>query len=799
MSDIPDSETGPEEERPWYFPQDNGGETSEHANAGNGLSSGEDNAVDAHHDITVGQEVMSDDMRRLLMAESHDTLGSAEEAEREIADAEIDASAGGMEEEEAEIADVMGEIEGERLEAERIAMEERVAREERETREGEARETREGEAREARGREEREREEEVAEERRRRDRERERIGRERRVSEGRIKSAINGYRRFRERDGIRQIDDAARGTAVAVPGAWFGNYMFNTAAAQSAYIATGSLSTTAFASPCWPAFLLGGRYAYAKYVNAPGVTREFVDAVHRCGGDLEKEQNNLASYLRMQDRKLINTDDEQLLLTGFHNAEASLPAETPYLDTNESYAKHCFAKLVELCERAADAHADGRVVPGLSEDETKALSKHHLSEDSLTVDERRERTEHLLQSSVAYGRLLANYHREKREAQVTGGTLGTAGVLSAVTLNLTPLIVGGLFYGGRKVYRWANGAGQHLEIGKDGELQGRNNSPILSPETTKVKGGSLYRPDYIDRYKEEGQLSDDEKRWLEKIQFPDSVLKRNYRTAKSLAHDVASHVQTILGHDVGFAMSVDEGERDLKKEAWKDEADRLKKYEDESDRLKGEIEAHKSDMLRHRSKTGGSGGGERAEERRVEARGMVEYLQSQIENKQKRVDRLDGVEAVEATAEADRIEGKKGLIVEQKDKVERARKKYEKVRKPKEPTKEMTAEAVGKNDEIAKAFAVKANQVFKAEYAEKAGAMGRFGHWTGEIAAAPAKAVGKYVGGAVGTAAIYGGAAAGISVLIPGVSTVIAPTTAGLAAGVLGVAKYILSSISPKK
>jgi len=334
-----------------------------------------------------------------------------------------------------------------------------------------------------------------------------------------------------------------------------------------------------------------------------------------------------------------------------------------------------------------------------------------------------------------------------------------------------------LYLGGRFIYRRGKAADQHLEVGPQGELRGKGNTPLLAPETVQVKGGSLYRPEILSSIREEGQLNDAEKRWLPRIVLPAFILSKKFRTPDELALLAAPHVQTLLGEQKGLPPSVDVEEKELRKAAWERERTRTDALENELRQLDADIDSLESELQQADAESRGTGEGERAEDRRERALARAEALRTQIAKKQSRANRLCGND---------------GAIAQQKQKEDQAKDEYDKARKPKAPDQPMGTVAVGENIEIAKAFSVKVHQIFVSLKKEGGSVMGWFGkQGMNAVTSAPAKTLGKHAALMTATASLYGGAAATLFAYIPGLSAFVSPTVAGTVGVGLGVFHYL--------
>ena len=600
------------------------------------------------------------------------------------------------------------------------------------------------------------------------------------------------YRRWREKAPIPdEVGRIAAGTVAASAPTYslVGMEFMQNALLMESVVANSFLSSL----PGVPFATLLARRMYAKWLHEKEVQNLFTEAVRSIvesrGGEktdaamlkrlVQEAQEKIVDYADDSDVELINTDDEQLLLQAFHNAETARPATTPYLGTTERYARYCFAKLKELCERSVR-----QSIPGLHKNEMKILKKHCLSTcpDIVDAHERENREEHLYQASVAYGRMLCNYHREKREGQVTGSTFGTALTASYLTGNIAPLLVGGGLWGLRKIYRKAQTAPQHLEIAPSGRLQGKGNTEIISVEAAKSTGGSLFRPDILDHYKEESQLSDKEKRWLPLIQLPQKIVTKRHKTVESLAYACAPAVQTILGQLPPFPKDIEPEEKEDAKKRFEKEDGRLEALERESKDLKRDVSTLEDETKEAEELGKGTGGGERGDLARDQAQAKVKAIDKKIEKKNKRIVELE---------EDD------GEIAKQKLSLKEARDAYDALKKPEKPTQPMTAKAVGENMEIAHAFSVKVHQYYKIQQERKSG-IGKFMHAidADELPKIAVKETSKFAG-AMGLGSLVGtGISAAISyvpiisILNPGYQY------SAIAGGLIGTGYYLWKKIS---
>ncbi|MDD5040832.1 MAG: hypothetical protein PHX87_01635 [Candidatus Peribacteraceae bacterium] len=597
---------------------------------------------------------------------------------------------------------------------------------------------------------------------------------------------MRGVRRVSEQPVIAEVSGTAR--AVAAGGATYGglSWLASTSFFQNALLAGSSwvsyVPVLGAIPAAWP---IVRRFAARRHEK--GVQAAFEQAAQDAHGDPQEFLRALQQHMLREDKELIDTDDELLLIQGLYSSDRVRPSDVPHLHAHERYAKHCFAVLVQLCR---DAHAANSAtpkghIPGVKAKEFEMLAKYGAYLEDAA--QRAEATNKLLQVSAVYGRLLANHERNGTEGQITGAIVGTAIGASALTGPLVPALVAAGAWGTRKLYRMSAEGGQHLEISSRGELQGKGGTPILSPETYKVKGGTLFRPDLLPHFMEEGQLSDDDKKWLPRIVIPGALLTRRYRSAEDLALAAAPIVQTNLLNQPGIPKKVDEEDRNLRKEEWQRRQQKLEQMETEQKSLEGELQT--------------------VDDQITQAEAEIQSFGGANDPKSKHSKRQAEAKLAALTQRKQRLEGKfnamPGIIQQQRDAVVEAKREYDAARKP-QVTPNITMQDITNNESIVRAFCVKVNQTFKTLKEQRKGwawFRGAGGYVAG-AAAEPLKVAAKEVTGGVITTGLYGGGGyAAWTVLasqLPVVGAIISPVTAGVVAGVIGALSYVNSRIKSR-
>jgi|GEM_PF-4563056 len=263
-------------------------------------------------------------------------------------------------------------------------------------------------------------------------------------------------------------------------------------------------------------------------------------------------------------KNLLNHADEVDLIKAFDKVMPS-PADVPYLGTEGKYVEYMYHELIKF----ASLDGDHSSLAGLLQGEKAALRKYapqflRKEEIAQGLEDGMRRKIHDVCAS--YGRLVCYHHARKRGRILNGAVAGLSVTSAAALGGVLPLLTGGIFIGGRWLYHKARSEKQGLEFGPDGRVRGKGDTPMLNPETTDASGlPILHKPELLQKYKKEEDLTADEKKWLPLIKIPQARLKLRYATADQLMINCAADVaQNLIGKE-GAKEEPDEDDVEQKK------------------------------------------------------------------------------------------------------------------------------------------------------------------------------------------------------------------------------------------
>jgi hypothetical protein len=243
-------------------------------------------------------------------------------------------------------------------------------------------------------------------------------------------------RGWRSRAGIAEVDELVRTVGGGALGASAAYLLAGRAFIQNGLLANGwyPLITSVGVLPgLITVGLHGGRWLRAIR-NRRTVNNFYDNAVTfmRINNEVDEQTRGNVNQLfvanaRETDARLIDTDNEQDLLRVFDQITEGTPAEIPFLDNDAAYARYAFALFVNWCRRAyfhvslPDTHP---AIPGINPDAHQILAMNCIQNPAVQ-DPTRVRTQ-LVQLSIAYGKLIARQHHDKRRAQVRAGTMAAS-------------------------------------------------------------------------------------------------------------------------------------------------------------------------------------------------------------------------------------------------------------------------------------------------------------------------------------------------------------------------------------
>ena len=377
--------------------------------------------------------------------------------------------------------------------------------------------------------------------------------------------------------------------------------------------------------------------------------------------------------------KLLDTVAEQDVIDVFHKSGIAKLALVPFLRNEQQYAEFCFILFTELCKTAAENAA----IAGLNTQEREALAKYHLTGITDAAEKAKIRKS-LVEMCNVYGRLIAQYHRSKREAQLYGSILGASGSMAWQSGGFS-LLIGGLALGARRWWVSRENDKLHIEIDEHGELKGKkkgkHRGPIIPPELSR---GEYSLVDHSILHACEAMtkdgLSDEGKRWFDRIVIPEHLEEMDFHTAEEMAKEASPEVVSHLTTFKAFSKPASEDEIKLKFDAWRMCQDRLQKMEDKLDELPAQIQG-----IRYKA------AGAKTPKQRKAYNDQADDLQSELDQLPARITR-------------------------QQEKLIDIEKKYMEAKKGKEPEKNMTSKEIAAHEEIKRAFAVKVHLLFKKKH-----------------------------------------------------------------------------------
>jgi hypothetical protein len=309
-------------------------------------------------------------------------------------------------------------------------------------------------------------------------------------------------------------------------------------------------------------------------------------AVKGSSASLEDLKRDIADY-PVQNRSYIDTQREKDLIELMAKRARCAPAEVPYLGSEQNYTNYCFIRFKQTIDALK---AQGK----LNAPEQRLVDTFHIEVKDAETQNPEEKIavlQNLHQVAYEYGRLLAYEHRKKRQAQMTGASLASAGVLSPL-LGLAPLAVAALWEGGVRAYnRFQKPKG--LEFDSKGKLR------VTAEVAREARDdrGMLYSEDVFNREITQDDLTDDHKHWLKLIKLDSTVLNDpSIRTIEDLARSLQeASMRSLFGAKLPTPPKVPDEQLEKLRRVDQQETERLKEYESrvktlESNKKKAERE-----------------------------------------------------------------------------------------------------------------------------------------------------------------------------------------------------------------
>lgn len=383
-----------------------------------------------------------------------------------------------------------------------------------------------------------------------------------------LKKAIFGYRKLREKNEInRTIDSGVRGVGGGFVGAIGSEGAVMAAGSSiSSSIALGGSLLTNVAAPIGfpalaPAASLLGRRLYAKLMHEKAVSDVYEgelievakaayptkndDSAEEKGKKAEARAKFIADFKEAVEnvertshgRSHIDTIEEKNLIEIMAKYAHCSPAEVPYLGSVERYSKYVFAKFREACEELSK----NSKIKSLSAREQVVVDLFHIEvADKDSPEEKMKLLKQLWEVSTEYGKLIAYTHRKNRDTQLNGQILG--GVLvSAPLLGFAPAIAGAGLYAARKYYTDFRKP-KNIEFDSHGHLRVR-----IDIHDEMDDGKALLKKDVFNRKMLEADIGDNHKYWMGLMKLDEEVLHApDLTSAYQLGIRQQEHVMKLL-------------------------------------------------------------------------------------------------------------------------------------------------------------------------------------------------------------------------------------------------------------
>ncbi|MSR67943.1 hypothetical protein EXS65_03935 [Candidatus Peribacteria bacterium] len=420
------------------------------------------------------------------------------------------------------------------------------------------------------------------------------------------KTLVGGYRKRREKGAIVPAADRLGRTALGgVVGFAEAEGGFLAADAVLGHSLSGALAfggnaITNLAAPLVPAALplvtLAGRNyldnkRYKLAVNTAYVTElwDLGAAVDENKTSVKDLRHKIEHHHAVHGKSLIDTVEEKELISLMAEYAHCSPAEVPYLGSEENYTKYCFVKFNATIAALAKKKSEDRP---LKPRETEVVSSFHIEKEDKEDPEAADKIKKLRklhEVSEEYGKLLAYEHARKRQAQLTGTSLASAGVLTPL-LGPTPLVIAGLWEAGRRFYIGTKKP-KGLEFDDHGHLR------VTTAVTEHADDSrALFMGDVFRRKIAAEDLTDDHKHWMKVMKFDEHVL---HDTSIATQEEMALRLQesamkSLLGAKLppppaAKKEDVEKAERDFEEE--KQKLVELKRKLSDLERRKNEVDS----------------------------------------------------------------------------------------------------------------------------------------------------------------------------------------------------------------
>lgn len=583
------------------------------------------------------------------------------------------------------------------------------------------------------------------------------------VSEG-----VQEYRKIREGSIMGPIDNIARtggvgyGTYLLADKTW--QFFANALARGDILFEYGAVPLAGVGSA---AALLGVRrwldnrryrnhveHQFEAYGDDAKMSKEHDshEAIHAMREFIEEKEHE-------DSRELLSNNDELTLLQALHHIGTARPAEAPMLRTTAQYAEYCFTRFSDLCETAYSNWQRGVAMHGLKEDQVKKLAEYFLGDPNLTDDEKETKRNSLLEMSIVYGRLLQEYHSDKREGQVRGALWGSA--ISAAPLSgyLSLALAGGVHLL-RNKYRKDAKKHNHLEIRADGKLSGKRIPGTNEYETVMklevAREGEHFFDhsefhDYHDTKKED--LSEKARTyWWNLIKIPHGI---KAKTADELGEASAAMVLNSLLKKDDIRTPATEAEKALKKIELDEANGTLVDLRKELQELPGEIRALEDQKTNREARKEEACANLKDQTKVAQvAKGYqddIDRIQERIIKSQARLDEVRGI------PEMGTKPAKEGLYAAQMKTVAEKASALKVAENGADPGK-LKIERALENPDIRAVFYVKVHQAFnhQQETQKKAGFFAGLGYDALDWMKSKAKDAGDAVGSGVLAGAVLG-------------------------------------------
>jgi|GEM_PF-5152929 len=509
------------------------------------------------------------------------------------------------------------------------------------------------------------------------------------------------YRKHRDDSRLTRNVDATGRTVVGgllsyAPTAWAGNLPLIQGALGS-WTPLGVLPMGLAAVPA--ASIVG--YGAWKARRA----RQSVDVAHRSNiidwarnfhVNVTQFNTHFAAELPLPTNELIDTYDEEEMIAGLHTRMWTRRGEIPIMHSVEHYARYTLPILIELCQQVKANHPSVRSLslPQTQKDQLIA----HAPDPTGTPAHEESKWTRLRQVAIAYGKFLAKWHQKRTEGQVTGALAGTGLGLGLTTGPVAPVICG-LTWAGRKWWLKHKHADTDIELRHDGKLECN-----LDPEHFDAGGRSLYSQgrfiEDVPMQKDEWLKSRTVKYWYDRIQIPEEARKRSgsKKSPKHLGINATRSVQLALTKVDPPPTIPTDREKERLKETYENLRDERKKLLGEQTKLDEEIAKLT------------------AAEKRIKAQLMrLKGATSDYERTRRDELELSLGEAQDDLIQAKTKKSNNEIALVTGDyaptKVDQARKAMDNAEKG-TAVPRLTYQAVGENDDICKAFAIRVVEAY---------------------------------------------------------------------------------------